>query len=442
MILLPSTRQRIARLPLLFRAHDCLDETGLFALSYGQKVYAVFARTGYGEVLDVGGRSVLVGGGMPRLHRVWNGTARVPALLLERAGAGLFSFPDDISNAAWTKSNASATGPFAGPEGAATAYRLTENGTPGVAHYMTRGSGTISAGSEQSVVLDLKAAGRPLVKIYIADSATQANRIEARANLLTGALTLVQAVGTASNARAWVEPRAGGYHRIRLSGIPAAAATTLTAFLVMTADGVTDAYNGDGVSGVDVAHFQFEVGVQAALSKTTASTGQRLADSLYFPYRPAPREATTYVRGVEQMAASASQVTTTVLWSVTDAAGADAKKYVRRPGGSTGYRFVHEPVTVTETASVGAAATVADTVEARAILSAAGEPRLGVAINGAAEALSAVGTAQALAAAWSAQRFYFNSFGSSNVGGFAFREVAEVPGTVSLDELRDLCEVA
>jgi hypothetical protein len=123
MILLPSSRQRIARVPLLFRAHDCLDETGLFALSYGRKLYAAYSRAGAATMAEQRGRWVRVPQGMPRVGKMWDGAAWVSALLLEPERDNLALHAAALDNAAYTNVGSPVVTANAGlaPDGTMTA---------------------------------------------------------------------------------------------------------------------------------------------------------------------------------------------------------------------------------------------------------------------------------------------------------------------------------
>lgn len=425
-----TTRKRVP-IPFLFRAADGLGADGkLIARAYGAEVQAVFTRAAAGRVPMTGGVGALPHS-TPRLGTVYG----YPALAMAIAGTNVALYSEDFSNGVWNKTSVTANALTRGgitfallddTSAVATAYAMqaitfTGNGTKVASVYAIAGTSTQS-------------------ELQLFDSSAGAIRAACRVTWTAGVPTLAIITGGGyGTGVAYTPERIGETDIWRLSfSADSIVATNTNELYLYGTNPSSAAATGTVYFGGAQAQ---NATVPSPYTKTTSASAGSTADSCYFPFTLTPREQTIYVRGVELMNASVTQPGTTVPWSVTDAAGNDAKMYVRRPSSATGYRFVHEPVTVTETTSVGTAATVGDLVEMRAVLSALGEPRLGIAINGAAESVSAVGTAQALAAAWSGTRFYLNSFGTNNVGAFAFTHIAVALGTKTLAEMRELAEV-
>jgi hypothetical protein len=421
-ILLPSTRQRIARVPLLFRAHDCVDETGLFALAYGRKVYGVFARSGSAMWMDQNGRVAHAASGQPRIHCArTSGGLLVPSVLLEAAATNLCLRSDEFDNATWTKTLA----------GAASAPVVTANAA-------IAPDGTLTA---DSVVFVAPGAGDQSIlaqgSITTVAASTYSGSLWVRAATVAdvGKVILFRHVGstnfldvtlTASWQRVQVAEVAGGasssINVVLRPGIGASSSGTVTALLWRS---------------------QLELGKAATSEiKTDGATATRNADSLYLPYAAVPQELTMYVRGVEQMAASVAAVANRGVGYIGPTTTDEPRLFIYQATGEAGYRFQHDPVSAgAQTTNIGTGATIGNIVEFRGVLGASGTATLGVSINDGAEATNGPSAAEPIVGAWGEKKFYLNSFGSSAPGAFAFTHAAIPPGTVSRDELRDLCEV-
>lgn len=450
-----TTRKRVT-LPFLFRAADALGANGkLIARAYGNEVEGVFARAGAAYMPAAGifpnadtglipayhdGGLVKVPHSLPRLTTI-GGEA---VLLLEGAATNLLLRSQEIDNAAWV--NVGTPGVSAdslhAPDGSITGEYLTDNDgaetrgrrqTVAVANdstiycasvYVSKAS---AAPTANYPVLNLRFTGGSTVDAYVV------------LNPFTGA--------TASNGGAVLKYGAEDCgHHWRLFVSAANNASGNTSCLVSIYPAGNNAFTaGTDVAGQGQALFwgaQLETGyVPTSYQVTTSASAARITDSLYFPFLLRPQEMTLYVRGVERMSAELTQVATTVLCGISDSSGADAKAYFRRPASSNGYRFVHDPSTATESASVGTAATRNDVVELRGVIGADGSATLGVSVNGAAEATSGPSTAQPLLFTWSGERLYLNSLGSNNPGNFAPSHVAVALGTKTLAEMRALAEV-
>lgn len=436
MILLPSTRQRIARVPLLWMAHDCVDELGIFARSFGQKVYQVHTRAGVATAEDQTGRGIRAPSGMPRISVPLIGGVRRPALVLEPGGTNAQVRYDDLADAAWTKTNCSIVSNIGvGFYGKTTLDKIVEDGTTNT-HSVSPATFSPTANRLQSVTVILAPGERTWCYIQTRDLAgTFAQSWVDLANVLPGTVS--------GSHRLRLVRQVDGLVRIEVTWNANAGASTCNVFVGLATGNNVSSYAGDGASGLYFAALQRESDAEtpSSIIPTAGASASRAADSFYFPVKLTPRAFTMYVRGLELMHPAIAALASTGIAYLGDAAFADAKAFLYRPFGEQGYRFQHDPATATSTANIGAAAARGDTVELRGVGGATGTPLLGVSINGADEATNGPGTAQAYASAWSAERFWFNSFGNSNIGAFGFTHAALSLGAPSRDELRDLCEV-
>lgn len=99
MIILEGKRARLARVPFLLTAADCIDEDGLFGRAFGRRVGATFTRGSRGGFLDQAAAPGYVPNGMPRRSAI-NGRQ---SLLVEGAATQLVSQPQ--TPAAWSTNN-------------------------------------------------------------------------------------------------------------------------------------------------------------------------------------------------------------------------------------------------------------------------------------------------------------------------------------------------
>lgn len=294
-------RARTSPVLFSFDVTDCLDELGVFGRSYGRRVAGAFTRASRAEVTDQNGRSVVVASGMPQLSAEFTGSGRRSALLLEPSGTPGWTLSEDISNAAWSKVGTTVTGPFANSNGVLAAYRLVETAATAT-HYLYRDVTAGVAGNRHAIILDVRPRGRHLIKVYLANSTTQADRLELRVDLNARTITQETAAGTAAAIRSSIEPLANGFVRLRLAGVPTTAVNTYRAYLILTQDGANDTYAGDGASGVDVEHFGFEALRPVASSRMRAAVGARALGALQFsvPALNPARAMTMYLRGIER----------------------------------------------------------------------------------------------------------------------------------------------
>lgn len=444
MILLPSTRQRIARLPLLFRAHDCLDEQGLFALSYGKKVYATVARTGSASGWGGAGRPWRAAGGMVRVGAEWDGTTWTPGLLLEGAST-TWTAAANISDAAHGKARASVPGPaVVGPTGALDAYTLVEDSTAANTHYLSRQSGTITAGVPQSVVAIAKARGRRYVVLRLEDAANSTNRVQLIYDLMAGAVVSSGNLGTATGAIIRTAPLAHGYHRLELAGVADASATALNVRLFLSPDGVNIVYDGDGVSGADVALFQFEA--NRPFPSSPMPSASRGTESVYWPLSLLPQAMGVYGRVIN---AGTFELANARLWQLSGADNVDPRLLALVSGPASG-RFLQsffdnsvDPTVTSTPGGAGAGIVPGTRLESLTTLSGAGVVQGRTRLN---DGLEVAGTASAAPASglpttWHASAPRFYAAGPSVLGAHALTHLAIGPAELSMDAYHDLCEV-
>ncbi len=158
--------------------------------------------------------------------------------MLRYAALNILTYSEDLSNAAWVKSNASISSNVAvSPDGKTTADKLVEN-TANSFHY-TYGS---FAGTAESYTGSIyaKSGERSFLEIRFYNGSTNAG--QAVFNLSNGTLGTVTA-GTAS-----IQSVGNGWYRCSITATMAAASCTLTPILNQSDNVGT--YTGDGLSGL------------------------------------------------------------------------------------------------------------------------------------------------------------------------------------------------
>ncbi|MHB1297298.1 MAG: phage head spike fiber domain-containing protein [Gemmatimonadaceae bacterium] len=299
-----NPRRRIARVPLLFRARDCEDELGIYALSYGKRVGLVHSRsgaTGLAYQSDPTGRLIRVPADRPRLS--WEMTTagtRVRTLLMEPAAANLNLHSQALDNAAWTKSRASASANAdLAPDGTLTADRLIEDSTAAASHRaFSADVFGITADGNVAVSRFFKAGTRSWAVLGIVDS-VEGSVARVYFDLVTGAVGGTNVAGTGSVIRSGTESCGNGWYRCWVVANLGGGWTVAREYLgLATGDGGA-VYTGDGASYISTWQGQSELGSgPTSIIPTAAAAASRAADSAYFPLLLTPQEMTVYHRQV------------------------------------------------------------------------------------------------------------------------------------------------
>ena len=420
-----TNRKRVA-LPFLFRAVDGVGASGaLIARAYGAEVTGVFTRAGK-KSLAADNAMAVAPYGMPPFGTV-GGEA---ALVLEGAATNLCIRSEEFDQ--WTNSSVTVTtNATTAPDGTTTADLLTTAVGGGGSRYQTV---TFTGNASKAFGLWLKPGTATITKFGIYDATAGAYRHLVTATWSGGTPTLTTDTGAGTLFTPTYDS-GSGFWRVSATADGVLAANTNRFYVfphTASADGTCYAWGAQAVDATSLL---------GSYIATAGSTVARVADACYFPFTIKPQELTVYVRGVEQSSANVAASASRGILHIGSAASADARAFLYQASAEAGYRFQHDPATGTETSNIGTAAAIGDVVELRGVIGATGTATLGVSINAAAEATNGPSTAQALAAAWSAERLYLNGIGTSNVGAFAFTHVAVAFGTKTLAEMRVLAEV-
>jgi hypothetical protein len=436
-ILLPSSRQRIARVPFLFRAHDCLDEIGMFALSYGQKVYATFTRAGRGAVLDQNGRVLSVPNGMPRITQLYTGSARVPALLLEGQVDNLAQYSEDFSNAAWTKSGVTVTpNATTAPDGTLTGDLLTAATTGSLVSQTI----AFTANSRKAVKIFLKefsSSAEPQILLF--DSTAPADRHRVRVQWVAGVPVLTTVAG--AGYRFTPRPAGFGWWEVEIAADGVIAANTNQVIFY------PDRNVGTGATYFWGAQAE-NAGTPGSYVRRESAAASQAAETCEFPFRMLPAALSAYYAGVDVGLRVQAQLSSVGyhLWTVTNAAGANPQLKMNCFSGNGRYQFQRTLASGTQiTAAANADPPQPDPYEAFEMRGRLYTPgNIDAGLRSASESAETTGTdatTSPLDAAWAGEVLYLNQGTVSTRFRSATRALAFADGALSTAELAALCEV-
>jgi hypothetical protein len=421
-IVLPSARARIAQVPFLFRAADCIDENGIYALSYGKRVGGVFARSSPKTIVDQRGRVVRIPNGAV-LPSVVDGSV---ALLMEPARENLCRWTEALDNAAWGKQTGTTVTPNAAtaPDGTLSMDLVSHDGSipGGSVNQMV----TFTGDGEKVVSWFIReGAGDTRNRLSIYDSTATTHRHLARVTWVAG----VPVLSTIAGSGTLFTPHYvhSGIWRVSISALGVVAANTNRVYYYV-AD--ASAAVGSGYAWGAQAH---NAVVPSSYTRAEAATVTRAIDSLYFPVAAAPlAERSVYVRLIEQGTIIGKSS------NVMSNRGSASTPNLRVEVGSSGtYRVSHNNVSTDVNGSGGATPVFGDAVEVRGVLYADGSTQAGIGINGGAEAAGSRTAANPLATDV-VDRVYVGLTGSAPV---APTHVLIVDSVRTIEDLRALAGV-
>jgi hypothetical protein len=361
-------------------------------------------------------------------HLATTATGGAIVLLLEDTRTNALSRSQEFDNAAWTKGNATITANAVnGPDGTATADKLSEDASAGTAHYALRSGLTTTASTPQSVSIFAKAAERSWVRLTTSDRAGVARH--SWINISSGASGTTDSghtVRTTALTSSW--------YRIELvfnSGVGAGSVDWYT--VLATADAI-QTYNGVAGNGCYVWGGQHEQDSSFASSyiPTVAGAVTRAADYYSLPFTAPPQEISVYAKFVES---GTTGVVNGRVFEIASAANADP--LLTGWASSGHYSSNHEVAAVGATSTLATAPVLRDTAEVDFRLFGDGSVDTTQSINSGSSTTATQSSSLALQTAWSGPLCWLNSGGT--VGGIGFTGIQSfkiVAGARSLSELR------
>lgn len=227
-----------------------------------------FTRASTGTFTDIDGSLKTAAINIPRFNYDF-GTGQFQGVLFEPAATNLATFSEDLTNAAWVKTNTTITAnAINGPDGVLTADRVVDSaaGVSSVVRSFAVTSGTIYGASVfvkpdtyNSITLGFRNTNSAFVTTSI------------RINATTGAV--MQIVGTPISTK--VSKMINGYYRVEIVLAATATATGEVEIVISNSNNVETVGNGIYVWG-----FQFETTRVTSYIPTTTATVTRAADAV------------------------------------------------------------------------------------------------------------------------------------------------------------------
>jgi hypothetical protein len=199
-------------------------------------------------------------------------------LEIEEQRTNLMLRSEEFENASWTKIGSSITqNTIIAPDGTLTGDKLFENTATGE-HLCRQFVTGLVANTNYTTSFFAKPAERQNCRIRILDTDNTANGYTVVFNLVTGATSASQSIGSGVFASASATSVGNGWYRITLTGNAGASCTKYTTdfFLETTSNN----YAGNGYSGIYIWGAQLEAGAfPTSYIPTVASQVTRSADS-------------------------------------------------------------------------------------------------------------------------------------------------------------------
>ncbi len=204
-------------------------------------------------------------------------------LLIEEQRTNLLTYSEQFDNALWVKGGSTiSANAVVSLDGTQDADKLVEDTSLANFHRVSNVSlSGINLTTQLTVTFYVKAAERNRFNIYIFNNGAVANFIQGTFNLSTLASSATNG-GTGNSAAVSITDSGNGCYRCRLSGIvdPAVTSGVPNVQLRMLNASGSEAYNGDGTSGLYIWGAQLEAGAFAtSYIPTTTAQVTRIADS-------------------------------------------------------------------------------------------------------------------------------------------------------------------
>ena len=356
--------------------------------------------------------------------------------LLEDTRTNGWSFPEDLSNAVWSKVRTTiVSNDIAAPDGKMTADKVEETAAGSNTYGISRDfSAGLTDNTDTTVSVYAKADERTI--IYIETVSRNNTTLRTWFNLGTGA------IGTQGHtSKAWMSTTlVDDWYRCSIAFDVESGVTNDTVRINLTdADNVT---NYTGVLGSGAHFWGLDVEEDQA-SPSSYVDGTRVVETFFDEFLPVPQEMTAYLKFIElgnsSIPASGSDV---YLSKIGGSVFGGDPRWVAAFWDASGqaYGTAHDNGTTTSQAALGVAPVYGDTVELRSVLNADGSVLIGQSINEAAETTANNATAPTLQGAWADTRRYLNSSGALNQGLTGIISDKIESGTQTMAQMRALAE--
>jgi len=230
-----------------------------------------FSRASTATRVNASGLIETVASNVPRLDYLGS---TCPKLLLEPQRTNLFTYSEQINNAAWTKTECTITANTAiSPDGYTNADKVVPS-VNNANHFFTQDL-SITSGTTYTQTIYAKADGYSFVQMT---GSISFNTTFANFNLSNGTL------GSTDGGAATITNVGNGWYRLTytLTATTTTAGRIVLAIVPLATSGRLDTFAGDGTSGVLFYGCQLEEGAYAtSYIPTTSAAVTRLADDAY-----------------------------------------------------------------------------------------------------------------------------------------------------------------
>ena len=231
---------------------------------------ATLTRASVGTRFDASGALVSMGNDVARFDYA---AGALRGLLIEPAASNVVPYSNDWTNAYWARSNLGGGGGTLIEASGSSAAHIVRAASGGIDHVAGQGVTASAIASERS------GSAKRYLLISLSSTPAFSGSTLAIFDLATGTVT-----GSFNTSAAGMIALGGGAWLCWMSATPVATTTTPQAILLKINSSATasNAYAGDGVSGLNVANVQVELGAVASSRIVTASAA---ADMLTLDWR-------------------------------------------------------------------------------------------------------------------------------------------------------------
>lgn len=165
------------------------------------------------------------------------------------ASANVFTYPNDLDNAVWTKGNVTVTvNATTDPNSTTTADKLVE--TAVTANFTISRNNNIASNVTQDAYVYVKAAERDRIRLYLYDSSAPANTVYADFYITTPSVSNATNGGAGTGVNAEIESVGAGWYKCKISGKPGISANSATVAVFIMSAANTITYLGDATKGI------------------------------------------------------------------------------------------------------------------------------------------------------------------------------------------------
>lgn len=181
-----------------------------------------------------------------------------------------------FANSPWASSGATLVSGKTDPAGGTTAYKLQEDTTAGVTHFVSQTINSFTAGQKYTISCYMKADGRQYGRINLPTTAIFGSQLYAFFDLNAGALTTQSSPAPTSSL---ITSVGNGWYRCSIT-VTATGTGSGQVQIMPSSSSTSSVENGDGASGIDVWGAQIEAGDTATSYVPTTSAAASVTDAL------------------------------------------------------------------------------------------------------------------------------------------------------------------